>query len=45
MIMPTVHTYLNIVGIATCYWLDVLRIESCWGRDFQHLPKLVLGPT
>ena len=33
------------VGIATRYGLDGPGIESCWGRDFSHLTRLVLGPT
>ena len=26
----------SVVGIATCYRLDVPGIKSRWGRDFQH---------
>jgi hypothetical protein len=33
------------VGIATDYGLDVPVIESRWGRDFSHTPRLALGPT
>ena len=29
----------SIVGIATGYGLDGLRIESRWGRDFPHLSR------
>ena len=32
-------------GIATRYWLDGLRIEFRWGRDFSHPFRPVLGPT
>jgi hypothetical protein len=35
----------SIVGIATGYVLDGPRIESQWGRDFQHLSRQALGPT
>jgi len=35
----------SLVGIATCYGLDGLGIETQWGRDFMHLSRLVLGPT
>ena len=30
-------------GIATCYGLDGLGIESRWGRDFLHLSRPALG--
>jgi hypothetical protein len=33
------------VGITTLYGLDVLRIESRWGRDFPHPFRSLLGPT
>ena len=33
------------VGIATCYELDGLGIESQWGQDFQHPSTPALGPT
>jgi hypothetical protein len=33
------------VGIATGYGLDGPVIESWWGQDFPHLPRLKLGPT
>ena len=33
------------VGIATCYGLDSLSIESLWGRDFPQLSRPALGPT
>jgi hypothetical protein len=33
------------VGIATCYGLDSMGIESRWGRDFPHPSKLALGTT
>ena len=33
------------VGIATCYGLDGLGIESRWGRGFPHLSGPALGPT
>jgi hypothetical protein len=33
------------VGIATDYGLDVLGIESRWGRDFSHMSRPALGPT
>jgi hypothetical protein len=33
------------VGITTRYWLDGLRIESRWGRDFPHPSIPALGPT
>jgi hypothetical protein len=32
-------------GIATCYGLDGLGIESRWGRDFLHPSRPALGPT
>ena len=35
----------NIAGIATGYGLHGLGIKSWWGRDFQHLSRLALGPT
>jgi len=35
----------SVVGIATCYGLDSLRIESRWGQDFLHLSRLALRPT
>jgi len=35
----------SIVGIATGYGLDGLKIESRWGRDFSHLSRAALGPT
>jgi hypothetical protein len=35
----------SVVGIATCYELNGLGIESRWGRDFQHASRLTLGPT
>jgi len=35
----------SVVGIATGYGLDGLRIESRWGRDFPHLFRAALGPT
>jgi hypothetical protein len=35
----------SVVGIATRYELDGPRIESRWGRDFQHPSRLALGPT
>ena len=31
-----------VVDIATRYCLDVLEIESYWGRDFPHLPRPAL---
>jgi hypothetical protein len=34
-----------VVGIATGYGLDGLRIESRWRRDFSHLSRPALGPT
>ena len=33
------------VGIATCYGLEGLGIESRWGRDFPHPSRPPLGPT
>jgi hypothetical protein len=33
------------VRIATRYGLDCSGIESRWGRDFPHPPRLALGPT
>jgi hypothetical protein len=35
----------SVVSIATGYGLDVLGIESWWGRDFPHLSRPALGPT
>ena len=35
----------SIVGIATAYGLDGLRIESRWERDFPHLSRPALRPT
>jgi hypothetical protein len=35
----------STVGITTGYGLDVLGIESQWGRDFPHLSRPALGPT
>jgi len=45
----TVYTYVygiltyygSLVGIATCYSLDVPGIESRWLRDFPHLSRPV----
>ena len=34
----------SAVGIATRYGLDGPGIESRWGRDFPHQPRLTLGP-
>jgi hypothetical protein len=33
------------VGVAICYGLDLLEIESRWGRDFPHPSRLSLGHT
>jgi hypothetical protein len=33
------------VGIKTCYRLDSLGIESCWGRDFLQPFRQALRPT
>jgi len=35
----------SAVGIATCYGLHGLGIESQWGRDFPHPSTPALGPT
>ena len=35
----------SVVGIATGYELDGPGIETRWGQDFPHLPRLALGPT
>jgi hypothetical protein len=35
----------SVVGIANDYGLISPGIESRWGRDFQHLSRLALGPT
>jgi hypothetical protein len=35
----------SAVGIATRYGLNGPGIESRWGRDFPHPPRLFLGPT
>jgi hypothetical protein len=35
----------SLVGIAACYGLGSLGIESWLGRDFPHLSRLVWGPT
>jgi hypothetical protein len=32
------------VGIATCYELDGLEIESWWGQDFLHPSGPALEP-
>ena len=34
-----------IIGISSCYWLDGLRIESRWERDFPDRSRLALGTT
>jgi hypothetical protein len=33
----------SVDGIATCYGLDGLWIESRSGRDFSHLSRPILG--
>ena len=33
------------VGVATRYWLEGPRIESRWGRDFQHVSRPAPRPT
>jgi hypothetical protein len=33
------------VGVATCYGLDGLGIESRWGRDLPHPCRPALVPT
>ena len=35
----------SVVGIATGYRLDGLKIESRWRRGFPHLSRPALGPT
>jgi hypothetical protein len=35
----------SVVGIATCYGLDVLGIKWRWERDFPHPPRQSLGPN
>ena len=35
----------SVVGIATCYELDVTEIESRWGRDCPLPTRSNLGPT
>jgi len=35
--------HVSVVGIATRYGRDVLRIESRWGRDFPNRPFLSWG--
>jgi hypothetical protein len=35
----------GIVGIASRYGMDGLRIESRWGRDLPHLSRPVPRPT
>ena len=35
----------SAVGISTRYGMDGPVIESLWGRDFPHPPRLTLGPT
>jgi hypothetical protein len=37
--------WVGTVGIAAGYGLDVLGIESRWGRDFPHKSRPALGPT
>ena len=39
------NTVCRVVGIATGYGLECLRIESRWGRDFLQLSRPSLGPT
>ena len=34
----------SAVGIATCYVLDCLGIESLWRRNFPDLSRQALGP-
>jgi hypothetical protein len=35
----------DVAGIATCYGLDGLEIESWRKRHFPHLPRPPFGPT
>ena len=35
----------SVLGTATRYGLDGPGIKSQWGRDFQHLSTLAMGPT
>jgi hypothetical protein len=35
----------NIVSIASCYWLDGPEIKCSFGKDYSYPSKLVLGPT
>ena len=35
----------NVIGIATCYGLDGLGIESRWGPDFPQTSRPDLGLT
>jgi hypothetical protein len=39
------HLHWPLANLATRYELDGPGIESWWGQDFQHLPRLALGPT
>jgi hypothetical protein len=35
----------SVVCTVTCYGPDGLGIESHWGREFQLLSSMALGPT
>jgi hypothetical protein len=44
-IIPVLHQFGSVVGIATGYGLGGPGVESRWVRDFPNLSRPALGPT